>query len=160
MEGNTKGAILVVTYEWWHTTTYIGVVSHAVSVMKNTILILIVVGLLSCGDRNLGRFASPSGLYSLDVELGNKDNPSDRYILMFKLRDRAGEELDHLRTGASDVMKWSVTWVDKNTIILYSQDIGTYAWTIDENQKFFAIENVPQEMINIASEAFNKKYNR
>ena len=28
MEGNTKGAILVVTYERWHTTTYIGVVAH------------------------------------------------------------------------------------------------------------------------------------
>ena len=27
LEGNTKGAILVVTYERWHTTTYIGVVS-------------------------------------------------------------------------------------------------------------------------------------
>jgi len=26
LEGNTKGAILVVTYERWHTTTYIGVV--------------------------------------------------------------------------------------------------------------------------------------
>jgi len=25
LEGNTKGAILVVTYESWHTTTYIGV---------------------------------------------------------------------------------------------------------------------------------------
>jgi len=25
LEGNTKGAILVVTYERWHTTTYIGV---------------------------------------------------------------------------------------------------------------------------------------
>jgi len=29
LEGNTKGAILVVTYERWHTTTYIGVVAHA-----------------------------------------------------------------------------------------------------------------------------------
>ena len=138
-----------------------GVVSHAVSAMKHKILILIVTGLLGCGDQNLERLDSPSGLYSLDVELlGNDDNPSDRYILIFKLRDRDGEELDRLRTGASDVMKWSVTWVDKDTIILYSQDIGTYAWTIDENQKFFAIENVPQEMIDIAREVFNKKYNR
>ena len=127
--------------------------------MNNKILIFIVVGLLSCGDRNLERLDSPSGLYSLDVELGNKDNPSDRYILMFKLRDRAGEELDLLRTGASDVMKWSVAWVDKDTIILYSQDIGTYAWTIDGTRKFLAIENVSQEMINIGRETFYKKYN-
>ncbi len=28
LEGNTKGAILVVTYERWHTTTYIGVGNH------------------------------------------------------------------------------------------------------------------------------------
>ena len=147
------------TYGRWHTTTYIGVVSHAPSVMNNKILIFIVVGLLSCGDRNLERLDSPSGLYSLDVELGNKDNPSDRYILMFKLRDRAGEELDLLRTGASDVMKWSVAWVDKDTIILYSQDIGTYAWTIDGTRKFLAIENVSQEMINIGRETFYKKYN-
>ena len=28
MEGNTKGAILVVTYGRWHTTTYIGVVGN------------------------------------------------------------------------------------------------------------------------------------
>ncbi|MCB0456088.1 MAG: hypothetical protein KDC62_11945 [Aequorivita sp.] len=31
MEGNTKGAILVVTYERWHTTTYIGVGQHTKS---------------------------------------------------------------------------------------------------------------------------------
>lgn len=129
--------------------------------MKHKILILLVTGLLSCGDRNLERLDSPSGLYTLDVELlGSDNNPSDRYILIFKLRDQEGEELDRLRTGASDVMKWSVTWVDKDTIILYSQDIGTYVWTIDETQNFLAIENVPQEMINIGREAFNKKYNR
>jgi len=40
LEGNTKGAILVVTYGRWHTTTYIGVVHNIYFLMKICLLIL------------------------------------------------------------------------------------------------------------------------
>ena len=41
LEGNTKGAILVVTYGRWHTTTYIGVGEHARK-DKNLIFIILI----------------------------------------------------------------------------------------------------------------------
>ncbi|MEZ4945413.1 MAG: Ig-like domain-containing protein [Cyclobacteriaceae bacterium] len=41
MEGNTKGAILVVTYGRWHTTTYIGVMANFHEITMNNIFSLL-----------------------------------------------------------------------------------------------------------------------
>jgi hypothetical protein len=41
---------------------------------------------------------------------------------------RSGKTLYQVQTHASDRMKWSVDWVDANTIRLKSSDIGTYCW--------------------------------
>jgi hypothetical protein len=48
---------------------------------------------------------SPTGQYSLSVELGKRGNSRDKYILMLKLTDKEGKELDYVRPGASDVQK-------------------------------------------------------
>jgi len=52
LEGNTKGAILVVTYERWHTTTYIGVGGNAYSQRLEKIDLI-----------NEGLFDSPANSY-------------------------------------------------------------------------------------------------
>lgn len=41
---------------------------------------------------------------------------------------RSGKTLYQVQTHASDRMKWSVDWLDANTIRLNSSDIGTYCW--------------------------------
>ena len=41
LEGNTKGAILVVTYERWHTTTYIGVSCNGIPPMTDPTILFI-----------------------------------------------------------------------------------------------------------------------
>ena len=51
MEGNTKSAILVVTYERWHTTTYIGVVTY--KKMKRTLFYFILTfSIAGCATKN------------------------------------------------------------------------------------------------------------
>ncbi len=69
MEGNTKGAILVVTYGRWHTTTYIGVGNNALNrvesfMARNIFAIIIICTLTGCRDDfNLTlRFENAGGL--------------------------------------------------------------------------------------------------
>lgn len=41
---------------------------------------------------------------------------------------KSGETLFQVQTSASDRMRWSVDWIDNNTVILNSSDIGAYCW--------------------------------
>ena len=55
LEGNTKGAILVVTYERWHTTTYIGVMLNNTTKMNRSFFsVLTLMAFLS--SRNITLF--------------------------------------------------------------------------------------------------------
>jgi hypothetical protein len=103
---------------------------------------------------------SPSGQYSLIVELGNRDNERDWTILMFKLTDKNRNEIDYVRTGASDAQKWAVTWYNEGIIVLNSSDIGTLAWTVLQDGKMNKIWPVSEDMIKKGQEAYNKKYGR
>lgn len=121
-----------------------------------TILILITVGLLSCsGQRILEKHNSPSGDFILQVELDNSQ-PNDEH-LGFRLLTKDGQELDYVRTLASDHMKWAVTWFSNKTIILDSHDVGTYGWVIDNGQ-LKPMDIVARDMEIKCIEAFKSKY--
>jgi hypothetical protein len=61
----------------------------------------------------------------------NKDDAGYLEVNL-EIRDvRSGKTLYQVQTNASDRMKWSVNWVDADTIRLNSSDIGTYCWKED-----------------------------
>lgn len=128
----------------------------------NKMILFFILILFCCNGQQaeiLETHQSPSANYSLLIELGSRDNARDRYILMFKLTDKEGTELDYVRTGASDVQKWAVTWYDEKTIILNSSDIGTYSWTVSDDGKLISWP-VSDDMRKKGDEAYEKKYGR
>jgi hypothetical protein len=133
------------------------------SLSENVKLLSFVLGLICCSGQKkeiLETHESPSGEYSLMVELGNRDNAEDWTILMFKLTDKNGRELDYVRTGASDVQKWAVAWYNENVVVLNSSDIGTYAWTVGQEGRMIKSWPVSNDLMKKGDEAYNKKYRR
>lgn len=117
-----------------------------------------ILGLLSCSRQKvLETHDSPTGDFTLEVLLGDRNDSKAKYILSFKLLDKKGNELDYQRTPASDVMKWAVTWYNDTTIILNSHDVGVYGWTVDSG-RLKAMNEVPKDMEAKCVEAFKAKY--
>ena len=120
------------------------------------ILILLAVGLLSCGGQKiLEKHDSPTGDFVLRVEL-DSSKPNDEH-LGFRLLNKDGRELDYVRTLAGDHMKWAVSWFNDHTIILDSHDVGTYGWTVD-NGRLKTMDQVAKDMEDKCVEAFKSKY--
>ncbi len=77
-------------------------------------------------------------------------SPSKKYLITatvdegtstvkLHLKDAKGQSISSLRTRASDVMKWALGWMpDSDTIVLYSADAGTLAYTIAPTGKITA----------------------
>src|SRR5688500_6070292 len=125
------------------------------------LLLPLVFGLICCsGQREnvLETHDSPSGQYSLVIELGNRDDENDKYILMFKLNDKRKSEIDYVRTGASDVQKCAVTWYNEKGVVLNSSDIGTWAWAVGHEGKMIGVWPVTRDMMTKGDEAYTKKY--
>jgi hypothetical protein len=127
----------------------------------NRLPLLFVLGLFCCSGqqaKTLETHKSPTGQYSLLIDQGNRDNLGEKYILMFKLTDTDGKELDYVRTEASSVQKWAVTWYTEKIVILNGSDFGkTYAWTVGDNGKLLG-GSVTYDMMTKGEETFKKKY--
>lgn len=78
---------------------------------------------------------SPSGKYKIKVTINTDESDKAKYLcLKLHLLDTQNNELTNLQTGASHRMKWVVGWMPNDDIIvLYSSDIGTYAYKIEGN---------------------------
>ena len=61
-------------------------------------------------------------------------------------------------TGASDAMKWAVGWTPtEDVVVLYSSDIGTIAYDI-ENGQLVKIQRIDPEIRNHAERLYENKY--
>ena len=59
----------------------------------------------------------------------NKENQDTYLLIHIKIEDaESGEALFQVQTRASDRMRWSVSWLDNDTFLLDSSDIGHYCW--------------------------------
>jgi len=73
---------------------------------------------------------SPDGtrvtIPTINFDKGDKD----KYLLVhLKIQNTTSEDpLFQVQTRVSNRMRWSVDWIDNNTVILNSSDIGTYCW--------------------------------
>ena len=77
---------------------------------------------------------SPSRTYTVTPSINTSTKDRTRYLCVaFDVTDNSGATVGHVQTGASDGMRWALGWHDDGTIVLYSSDIGTYAWKLDAN---------------------------
>ena len=128
--------------------------------MKSIALLVSIYLLVSCEDnRHEETHSSPNGSYTVNVRIGNRNDPSDTSILMFELIDKNGKELDYFRTGASDVMKWIVSWQDDSTVVMYSADIGLFALSVSENKKLIPA-TLNRDMSLTVDKVYKQKYNQ
>jgi hypothetical protein len=86
---------------------------------------------------------SPDGTRVIIPTLNFDKEDQDKYLLVhLKIQNTESEEiLFQVQTRASDRMRWSVDWIDNNTVILDSSDIGTYCW--EENNNSWKVSECP-----------------
>lgn len=65
----------------------------------------------------------------------NEDN-SDTYLLVhLEVQESSTKEtLFQVQTRASHRMRWSIKWIDNNTVMLESSDIGSDCWIEDNSE--------------------------
>jgi hypothetical protein len=64
----------------------------------------------------------------------NKEDQGNYLLVNLKIHEiKSGETLFQIQTRASDRMQWSVDWIDNNTVVLNSSDIGAYCWEEDND---------------------------
>ncbi len=72
---------------------------------------------------------SPDGSMSLITRIEeSRQDPGAFLCVVFAIRDRSGRILHEENTGASDRMRWDLSWDSNERIRLKSSDIGTYHW--------------------------------
>ena len=86
---------------------------------------------------------SPDGTKVIIPIINFNKEDQDKYLLVhIKIQEiKSGETLFQVQTRASDRMRWSVNWIDNNTVILNSSDIGTYCW--EENNDSWKVTECP-----------------
>lgn len=63
----------------------------------------------------------------------DKNNYETYLLVQLKIQDtQTNEILFQIQTHASDRMRWTISWIDNETIKLDSSDIGSYCWS-EEN---------------------------
>ena len=62
----------------------------------------------------------------------SKADPTTYLCVAFDIHDKSGTLLHGIQSNASDISKWAIGWFDDTTIVLYSSDIGTYAWRLSD----------------------------
>ncbi|OCX50716.1 hypothetical protein BEL04_18425 [Mucilaginibacter sp. PPCGB 2223] len=113
-----------------------------------------------CEPRTVDELILPGKHYILKCHINEdtKDKKKWRCVRL-KLYNIQGQLLTSLQTGASDYSKWAVAWHPVNdTIILNSQDIGIYAYSIVNRRELQSVK-VDKELDSLAKVAFYKKYN-
>ena len=78
--------------------------------------------------------ASPSGDMTLTPSVNQSNADPTKYLCVaFYIHDKSGVLLHSIQSSASDTSKWAIGWFDDDTIVLYSSDIGTYAWQLSDD---------------------------
>jgi len=78
----------------------------------------------------------PDPVYSADgskviipIINSNKADSTSYLLIYLEIKDIQSEKtLFQVQTRASNRMRWSVEWLDNNTVLLDSSDIGSYCW--------------------------------
>lgn len=103
--------------------------------------------------------ASPSKRFILKVDINENKSDKTKYgCVVLTVYDTSNKEISTFQTGASNYMKWAVSWYPtKDTIVLYSSDIGNRAYHLTDKNQLDTI-SVTKEIDSIAKLIFDKKY--
>lgn len=95
---------------------------------------LLLGGILLFHPQRQPDLLSPSKKYLITATVEQANS-----TVKLHLKDARGQPISTLRTRASDVLKWALGWMpDSDTIVLYSADAGTLAYTIAPTGKITA----------------------
>lgn len=99
------------------------------------LLVVAMVAFAGCGaPAELTAIASPDGTMTLTPSVNQSKADQTKYLCVaFDIHDAAGGLLHSVQSGASAIQKWAIAWFDDSTIVLYSSDIGTYAWKLADD---------------------------
>lgn len=127
---------------------------------KPVIFLAISIFICSCTMRKPAEFLeSPSGLYKLKVDInGDKSDEKKYNCVLLTVCDSTYKYMSSLQTGASNAMRWAVGWYpSKDTVILNSKDIGTYAYRVSSEGKLVSIP-VDKVIEGKGEEIFKNRY--
>jgi hypothetical protein len=100
---------------------------------------------------------SPSGLLEAKTELSGPEAGSTRHhCVILKVINIQTKKEAKLQTGASDFQRWAIGWAPGDTLILYSSDIGTYAYDLQDNA--LVERPITKEEMEVGKDAYQKKY--
>lgn len=130
--------------------------------MKKLFVLIAVVGILVVVYNSWAIAApvSPSGAYLVRPEISGDEElrPGRRLCVRLRFVDRATRKETVFQTGASDVMKWAIAWSANETMVLYSSDIGIYAYDIHNGVVTERLATEPEEAVG--RRAYEKRYGR
>lgn len=121
-----------------------------------------VLGLLlvACGRRE-----NPEGTananWDVDVAvLDDSHGPQDRGTLRLRVTSLRTGVAHAIDTGASAFSKWALGWLEPDTLVLYSSDIGTRAYKLSDPRVIERTpgtdEDAPERAV--AADAYEAKY--
>ena len=91
---------------------------------------------VSCTAAEPPEILSPSGRYRIVATIDQAADRAEQHPHIFlRLLDSSGRELFVVDSRASDYQKWALGWMpDSDTVVLYSSDIGTRVYAIENGQ--------------------------
>lgn len=147
--------ILCLRKMWW--TCVFGLVN----------LIILYAGIAAClmpifcsSPTDCAPIKSPNGSLTLIPSVNQSKNDLTKYhCVAFDITDSTGARLHHVQSGASDRMKWAIGWFNDSTVILYSSDIGTRAWKLNDDKSSDEVPYpLPPELIAFGDRLKSEKY--
>ena len=99
------------------------------------LIAIVIIALALFLDGRSSR-VKPDPVYSVDGSMviiptinSNKSDYTSYLLVHLDIKDaRSGKTLFQVQSRASSRMRWSVYWVDNNTVVLDSSDIGSFCW--------------------------------
>jgi len=104
---------------------------------KTTPVLISCLLLAGCARHGPAPVSSPDGSMTLHTRVEqSRSDPRTYLCVIFEVRDKSGRVLHSENTGASDRMRWEMSWVTNERIRLKSSDIGTYYWRRQADQRW------------------------
>ena len=129
-------------------------------VILNIFLILLVSSCAFFSDYKSDKVLSPTKRYYLTVSVNRTDKAKNDFAdVVIHLYNSGGQPLSDFNTHAGDANKWTVGWDNtKDTIILFSSDIGNSAYQIENGQlKFIGLtDELNKRAIQLKQEKYKQ----
>jgi hypothetical protein len=129
--------------------------------MKKLSILLILISIFGCAQRvdSSNKISSPGGKYFISASINHSKADLRKYLcLKLELFDDKGDSIGSEQTGVSDNMKWALGWMkDSDTVVLYSSDRGTIAYSVAADGAFKSAQVTP-EIRERAEELKKEKY--